>query len=158
MKILNVHSRIINEPIDKVSRLLDTLATPNDKMLALTKWPAIRLDQGLAPGSKGGHGPIRYTVIDYVPRQSIRFEFSQPKGFVGFHQFEFIALDVNQTEIKHTIDMDAVGMGVLTWFIAIRWLHDAFAEDALDIIENRFIDHKQTSSWSLWVRFLRRIL
>lgn len=158
MKILNVHSRIIHQPVDSTSRLLDTLATPDDKMLALTRWPAIRLDKGLAVGSTGGHGPIRYTVVHYVPRQSIKFEFSQPKGFIGFHQFEFISLDANRTEIKHTINMEAVGTGLLKWLLAIRWLHDAFVEDAFDIMENRFSDEVKTSKWSLWVRVLRSIL
>lgn len=158
MKILNIHRRVINQSIDNISSLLETLATRDDKMLATNKWPAMRLDQGLLVGSKGGHGPIRYTVVDYVPSQSIKFKFSKPKGFNGFHKFEFIVLEDKRTEIKHTIEMDTVGIGILTWVFAVRWLHDAFIEDSFDKIENLYLAEPKTSQWSLWVRILRRVL
>lgn len=158
MKIINIHTRVINQPLDSISGILDTLATPDDKIMAFTKWPAMKLDKGLVVGSKGGHGPIRYTVVEYIERQLIKFEFSKPKGFNGFHSFEFFALDDKNTKIKHTIDIDAVGTGLLSWWFAVRWLHDALLEDSLDKIENLFTEKMTSSKWSLWVRFLRGIL
>ena len=106
MKVLNIHKRVINQPKEKIAELLDTLASENDRMLATDKWPRMKLDKGLQVGSKGGHGPIRYTVQAYNQGELIEFKFSKPEGFNGIHKFEITALDAQRTEIKHTIDMN----------------------------------------------------
>lgn len=127
-------------------------------MLATDKWPPMRLDKGLAVGSKGGHGPIRYTVQTYDPEGFIEFRFRKPVGFHGTHQFEITALAENSTEIKHTIEMEITGVALITWPLAIRWLHDAFMEDAFDKVENQFSAVQKNSQWSFWVRVLRWVL
>jgi hypothetical protein len=155
MKILNIHKRVINQPKIKIAELLDTLASENDKMLATNKWPRMKLDKGLQVDSKGGHGPIRYTVQAYNQGELIEFKFSKPIGFTGIHKFEITELGTHKTEIKHTIDMNTSGKAVLMWSLAIRWLHDAFIEDAFDKVENHFSPVKKAYKWNIWVRFLR---
>jgi hypothetical protein len=158
MKVLNIHKRVIHQPKDKIAELLDTLASKNDKMLATHKWPRMKLDKGLQVGSKGGHGPIRYSVQAYQQGKWIEFKFSKPEGFNGIHRFDFTALDAQRTEIKHTIDMNTSIKAAFIWSLAVRWLHDAYIEDAFDKIENQFSTVKNAYKWNIWVRFLRRVL
>jgi hypothetical protein len=143
--------------VAEVQALFATLATKHDQMLATDKWPAMRLDNGLAVGSKGGHGPIRYAVEAFSPGESVRFRFSRPAGFHGIHTFVIAGLDENTTQITHTIEMRISGMALLSWPLAIRWLHDAYIEDAFDKVENHFFTTKKNSKWSLWVKLLRRL-
>jgi hypothetical protein len=157
MKVINIHKRIIHQPRQEVATLFGTLATKNDMMVATDKWPAVRLDKGLQVGSKGGHGPIRYFVADYQQDHSITFVFDMP-GFDGFHKFQLIALNADKTELLHTIDMTTTGSATVKWVLAIRWLHDAFIEDAFDKVENYFTKGNKRSEWSFWVRFLRAIM
>ncbi len=158
MKVINIHKRILNQPKERVSELLGTLSTENDKMLATDKWSPMKLNEGLKEGSKGGHGPIRYTVQRYNPGTLVQFEFTKPKGFNGIHRFEITELENNKTEIKHTIEMNATGVGILTWLFAVRWLHDAFMEDAFDKAENHFLTEKKKTEWTVWVKVLRKAL
>jgi hypothetical protein len=158
MKVINIHSRKIAQPKANMVELFKTLATKNDLMLATDKWPAMKLDKGMTIGSHGGHGLIRYFVEAYSPDGFVKFSFTRPKGFHGFHQFEIIALSDHQTEIKHTINMSTTGPALLTWPLVIRWLHDALIEDAFDKVENNFNEKKKITRWSLWVKFLRWVL
>lgn len=158
MKVVNVHRRIIQQPKAELAALFKTLASRDDKMLATDKWPAMKLDNGLSVGSKGGHGPIRYFVTAYRLGEFIRFQFTKPNGFDGGHEFEIIERASKETEIKHTITMNISGTALLTWPLAIRWLHDALIEDAFDKVENHFTQVKKTSSWNMWVRILRAVM
>lgn len=156
MKVTNIHKRMIRQPISKIGEILATLSSDNDKIVATDKWPPVKLDKGLQIGSKGGHGFIKYFLTDYQLNKSITFQFSL-RGFNGFHKFELIELDTNTTEISHTIDMNTTGSMVIKWILAIRWLHDAFIEDALDRVESNFSETTKHSKWSLWVKFLRKL-
>ena len=157
MKVINIHKRILNQPKAKIADLLETLATKQDRIMPTDKWPAMKLDKGLQVGSKGGHGPIRYTVGQYTPGTSIQFEFTSPKGFNGHHRFEITELEPDKTELRHTIDMKTSGTGILKWALAVRWLHDALLEDAFDKVENHFSTEKKSTKWNAWVRILRKM-
>jgi len=85
--------------------------------------------------------------------KSITFQFDLT-GFNGFHRFDLTELEPNKTELSHIIDMTTIGSATLKWAIAIRWLHDAFIEDAFDKVENHFTMDKKSSKWNLWVRTL----
>ncbi len=142
MKVINIHTREINQPKGEVARLFKTLATENDRMLATDKWSPMKLDKGLQVGSKGGHGPIKYFVTDYQQDNSITFQFDLT-GFNGFHKFEILEIAPDKTQLKHTIDMTTAGPATLKWVLAIRSLHDAYIEDAFDKVENYFTSDKK---------------
>ena len=84
MDVINIHKRIIEQPVTEVATLFTTLSTENDMMLATDRWSPIELDKGLQVGSKGGHGLIKYFVTEYRPEKSITFQFDMT-GFEGFH-------------------------------------------------------------------------
>jgi len=157
MKVINIHKREIQQPKTELAKLFNTLATDNDMMLATDKWSPMMLDKGLQVNSKGGHGPIKYFVTEYHPEKSIIFEFDLT-GFNGFHRFDLIELEPNRTELSHIIDMTTTGSATLKWAIAIRWLHDAYIEDAFDKVENYFTNDKKSSKWNLWVKTLRKVI
>jgi len=157
MKVLNIHKRVINQPKEKVSELLETLSAKNDKIWPYEKWPAMKFRKGLVESADGGHWPIRYLIEKYELKEFIQFKFSKPIGFNGIHKFEILELENGKTELKHTIDMDAVGKGLLIWVIAIRPLHNALLEDALDKVENQYLTEKRKTKWTIWVKILRKI-
>ena len=156
MKVLNTHQRILNQPKNKVVAFLETLSTENDKIWPKEKWPPMKFNDGIKVGAKGGHGPIRYSVETYNPNELIQFRFSKPHGFNGFHKFEIHELSKNKTEVKHTIDMNTVGKGTLIWILGVRSLHNALIEDGFDKLENNFLEHKKSTKWNFWVKFLRK--
>ena len=156
MKALNIHKRTLNQPKSKVTELLKTLSTENDRIWPTEKWPEMKFKDGIQVGAKGGHGPIRYSVEKYNPSEIIQFRFSRPNGFNGIHKFEINELTKDKTEIKHTIDMNTVGKGTLIWILAIRSLHNALIEDGFDKLENNFSEGQKSSKWNFWVRFIRK--
>lgn len=158
MKVLNIHKRTLNQPIDKVAELLKTLSTENDRIWPKEKWPEMKFKEGIKIGAIGGHGPIRYSIEKYNPNELIQFRFSKPNGFNGIHKFEINELSDQKTEIKHTIDMNTEGKGTLIWFFAICSLHNALIEDGFDKLENNFFDNRKSTKWNIWVKFLRKYM
>lgn len=95
MKILNVHERELQASPDRVGALIDSLAFRDDALWPKHAWPRMEFDRPLSVGARGGHGPIRYFVEEYVPGESIKFRFTGPKGFNGFHGYERIKTTAN---------------------------------------------------------------
>ena len=156
MKVLNIHTRTIGQAVEQIEELIRTLATPQDKIWPFERWPRMKLDKGLTPGSKGGHGPVGYTIVSSDPGRLVEFEFSAPKGFIGRHRFILKPLSESETEVSHVIDMHTEGIGpTLQWLIAVRPLHNALAEDALDKVENYFDHQNRLRAFSPQVKFLR---
>src|SRR5437660_1189840 len=114
MEVLNVHQRSLSASPDEVGTLIDTLAGPTDRLWPDGTWPTLRFDRPLALGAVGGHGPISYVVSHYEPGRWIRFTFTGPRGFDGFHEYAVCALD-RQTVLRQTLAMRARGPARLTW-------------------------------------------
>ncbi len=158
MKVINIHSRIIREPKEQISKIFDSLSTNNDQLWPTGKWPPMIFRKGLMEGAIGGHRPIKYSIKKYIPGNLIEFSFMKPHGFIGIHRFEITEIENDKTEIKHTINMTLIGKGIFAWYIAVKWLHNALLEDCMDKAENNFLTEKKKTEWSLWVLFLRRIV
>ncbi|MFJ4189096.1 SRPBCC family protein [Kitasatospora sp. NPDC089509] len=158
MAVINVHQRTIPAPESTVGTLLDGLAGPDDRLWPGSAWPRLHLDGPLAVGSSGGHGPIRYRVVGYQPGRWVRFRFSAPRGFDGFHEFTVRPGDGGSV-LNHTIAMRLRGPARLAWPLAFRWLHDALVEDSLDRAVRACggtVD--SPARWSTRVRLLRRLV
>jgi len=158
MSVLNIHERIINTSMAETGKLIDGLASVDDRLWPRDRWPAMKLDRPLGVGAIGGHGPIRYTVESYKPGLWIQFRFTEPKGFLGSHRFEVERVENEKTKLRHTIEMRVKGMARLIWPLAIRPLHDALMEDALDNAEISIGGQPAKREWTLWVKFLRRTM
>ncbi|NER17544.1 hypothetical protein [Spongiivirga citrea] len=158
MKVLNIHKRKIRKPAQNILGLFTTLSTKNDMIWPIENWPRMKFKNGLVIGSNGGHGPIRYQIVNFDPKSHIEFKFQKPTGFNGTHKFEIIELDNEISEVKHTIEMTTSGIGTISWLLVIRWLHDALLEDAFDKIENQLTQSNLKTEWSIWVKFWRWVL
>lgn len=158
MDVRNVHERCFAAPSDAMGRLLDGLASADDRLWPHDRWPAIRFDRPLAVGAVGGHGPIRYTVEAYTPSTSVRFRFTGPRGFVGTHGLDVEALGEGGTRLRHTLAMRTAGEARLTWPLIFRPLHDALIEDSLDRAAVALGLAPIKAPWTLAVRGIRRLL
>ncbi len=153
----NVHERQIPVPAAVVGAMLDRLAGDDDPLWPFPAWPPLRFDAPLGVGARGGHGPIRYSVLAYEPGQSVRFTFAPTLGVDGYHELSVHPLDRQRCLLRHVLTGHARGRMRLGWPLAFRWLHDALIEDLLDNAE-----HAATGSvgrprrWSPRVRLLRR--
>ena len=155
MKVSNIHKRKIRTSKANVSTLFRSLATPHDQIWPNSKWPAIRFKSGLKVGSKGGHGRIRYTIVEFEEGSYITFRFTKPDGFDGTHALCLKAISEDECEISHIIDARASFKASLLWVFVIKWLHDALIEDAFDTIENHFSEEQKITRYNFWVQLLR---
>lgn len=131
--IRNVHTRTLDATPAQAGALIDSLAGADDRLWPAGRWPALQLDGGLAVGARGGHGPIRYAVSDLDPGRLACFRFD-PRLFDGHHAFTVTTRD-GRTVLRHDLDARPQGTMRLLWPLAVRRLHDALIEDALDRAE-----------------------
>lgn len=152
----NVQRRTIDAPLNRMGALLDRVAGPDDPWWPVPAWPAIRFDRPLGPGATGGHGMIRYTVVEYVPGRLLRCAFDPAIGLVGEHELRLEA-DGAGTAVVHVIRGRLTGGMRLLWPVAIRWLHEALLQDLLDNAERTGTGAvHRPARWSPWVRLVRR--
>lgn len=157
MRVTNIHKRKIDQPKEDVSKLFKTLATREDKIWPIEKWPAMYFKEGIKVGSKGGHGMIRYKVVSLKKGEHIKFEFTKPDGFYGTHELSIEGISDMTTEIIHEIKMNTSFKATFLWITMIKWLHDALIEDAFDKVENQFLAKNKVTKHNFWVRFLRQM-
>jgi len=153
----NIQQRTIAAPAAAVGALLDRLATRDDPIWPTPTWPRLVLDDGLTPGSRGGHGPIRYSVVAYEPGRRVRFEFDRGLGIVGYHELLLTDEGPGRCRLTHTIQGRTEGRFRLLWPLAVRWLHEALVKDLLaraDVVATGQV--RDIPRWSVWVRAMRR--
>ena len=157
MHVHNLHERIYDCDADSLGALVDSLASSEDRLWPRENWPPMRLDSPLRVGARGGHGPIRYSVEQYVPGRKVFFRFLAPRGFKGAHGFE-IEHRGGRTILRHILQMETSGLALLSWPLVFRPLHDALIEDALDkagVSLGCPVD--RAAGWSVYVRVLRAL-
>jgi hypothetical protein len=155
MKVVNVHQRLLHASPERVGTLIDSLGSPADALWPGWDWPRMKFDRPLAVGAIGGHGPIRYTVETYTPGQSVRFRFTAPKGFDGWHGFEVLDATSAHCVLEHRIEMRVRGTALLYWLLVIRPLHDVCVEDVLSQTQVSLGIEPRPVAWTGVVRLLR---
>lgn len=155
--IRNVHRRPLAIGLEDAAPLLDRLAS-GQELLWPPGWPPMRFDGELRVGARGGHGPIRYTVLSVAPGRRVWFRFTGPPGFRGGHGLELASDGPGRSVLTHRLEMDLSGKAFLTWPLLFRPLHDALVEEAMDRAEawSRGVPAPPPRR-SLWVRLLRRL-
>ena len=91
----------------------------------------MRFESGLREGSDGGHGPVRYQVVEHQPGRLVRFRFTAPPGLLGEHRYELEDSD-GTVLLRHVLTGRAEGRMRWQWPLLFGPLHDALIEDSLD--------------------------
>lgn len=158
MKVVNVHQRLMHAKPADVGALIDSLSSPHDKLWPGRNWPRMKLDRPLGIGATGGHGPIRYFVDAYAPSHAVRFRFTRPHGFDGWHCFEVIDATAAHCVLEHRIEMQARGFAALLWLLAIRPLHDMCVEEALSQAQISLGNQPKPVIWPLYTKLLHWLM
>lgn len=158
MRVYNVHERRVNAQPDTVGDFIDSLSGSDDRLWPRGKWPPMRLDSPLGEGARGGHGPVRYRVSEYIPGRRVVFQFEDSgltSGLDGRHFFEVVPRR-RFVLLRHIVDAECDMRNWLKWGLFTGPMHDALLEDALDRLETGIGGLSgKPRRWSLWVRFLR---
>ncbi|MGH8880381.1 MAG: DUF2867 domain-containing protein, partial [Stackebrandtia sp.] len=129
----NVHERIVAGPLASSSELLETLLDPETSV-----WPFdlrhLELDRGLEPGSTGGHGPVRYTVVEHEVGRRVRFEFTPEAPIAGWHEFVLGDVPGEGVRWRHELFVDPVDDRIREH---LEPSHDELVEILLDRVETR---------------------
>ena len=161
MKIYNVHERNFEATPQAAGGLIDSLSGVDDSLWPRDKWPPLELDAPLGKGARGGHGPVRYTVSEYVPGQRVEFRFDESglaAGLDGRHVFEVVERRQGAL-LRHVVDAQCSLGDWFKWQLLIGPLHDALLEDSLDLAEQKLQGGiKKPARWTLWTRMLRRLV
>jgi hypothetical protein len=155
VRVLNIHERELPVSAERVGALIDSLSSREDALWPRQSWPRMAFDRPLSVGAVGGHGPVRYFVEAYTPGRSIRFCFTGPRGFDGYHEFAVLSLSAQSCVLRHTLEMTTRGPAVLSWPIAFRPMHDALLEDSLALAQASLGQPPRVQKWSAWVRVVR---
>ena len=158
MEVLNIHERELDASPEQVGALIDSLASAEDALWPNHSWPRIKFDRPLGLGAYGGHGPIRYFVEEYTPSESIKFRFTGPKDFDGFHGFEIVNGPKQPVVLRHTLRMNTHGPAILSWPLVYRPMHDALIEDSLTTAQVSLGLTPKVQAWSFWVKILRWVV
>jgi hypothetical protein len=159
MRIENIHTRELPVTVEELGRLLDTLAGPDDRLWPVERWPhdQIGFDRPLAVGARGGHGPIRYTVVAYEPGRSITFEFEPGSGLRGHHGLEVAPAGSGRARMRHVLDVEVSGIYRLLRPVFLT-MHDALVEDLLDKAELAATGRlARPAPWPRWLTLANRI-
>lgn len=156
--MLNIQERRIAASAESLGKLLPDMAASGDRVWPSPAWPRLRLDAGLVPGSRGGHGPMRYSVAAYEPGRRVRFAFDPRRGLVGYHELLIVSEGQGRCRLVLTVAGRCHGAMRVLWPLVIRWLHQALVQDLFDNME--FVatgrPPAQPARWNAWVRLLRR--
>ncbi len=139
--IRNEHLRVTDGDIGRAERLLATLGSPGDLLWPTGRWPAMELDHGLANGSAGGHGSVRYRVITSRQR-SVVFEMARDSQLEGCH--ELACRPVGEHEVLWTHRLDLAPTLPAPVMRVVLALHDGILEDLLDNAEARMAGREPT--------------
>lgn len=159
MTLVNdVHTRTFRADADAVGRRLDTLGSAHDELWITELTPPMILDRGLEIGSSGGHGAVRYRVIEHVPGRSVVFAFDPASGLDGTHRFS-IDQQGDALTIRHDLDATVSGAVRLLWRALVLPIHSGVIEDIFDHLERDLTGvarrHRPTSAPLRW--FAKRI-
>ncbi|MFC4223505.1 SRPBCC family protein [Lysinibacter cavernae] len=133
-RVEDIHSRRFASNPAAVGGQLETLSQPDDDFWVTDLVPPMVLDNGLQPGSVGGHGAVRYSVIEHEPGRSVVFRFDQRTGLRGTHRF-VIEQDGDDIIVRHELEAELSGAMRLLWKPLVLPIHSGVIEDIFDHLE-----------------------
>lgn len=167
----NVHSRVMNAPIEKIRPWIEAAWTateddpfPHDVLPTWRKNPPGEDRLALIPGvTRIGHGPFGFRFASWDGKKwRVTVE---SDSFAGWHGFD-LEPTPDGCRVTHTIELDLSGYARVVWPTAIAGIHDWAVEALFDRIEEgvRTGRISQTTKrplpWpaSMWFRINRRVI
>jgi hypothetical protein len=153
------HARRLAAPADRVGALLGTLGGAHDRLWPTDRWPGLplRLDRPVGVGARGGHGAVRYAVVEYEPGRRLLFRFAPGTGLHGVHGFRVEALGPGRSRLVHELDARLSGAARVAAPL-IRRMHDALLVDLLDRAEREVSGSApRRPRPAAWMRALSRL-
>ena len=155
--VRNEHERVIEAPAGVVGALLDRLSAEDDPLFPTPAWDAMIFDRPLGVGATGGHGPVRYSVVEYEPGSRVRFAFTPPDD--GFHEMSVEPAGEGRCRVRHVLETGIRGANRLLWPAVVRPLHETIVEEVFDNIERAATGRCASPvRWSPRVRLYNRLL
>jgi hypothetical protein len=156
--IRSVHSREIAAPAGVVGEILDSVGSDQDRLWAADIWQAepVVFDRPLGVGARGGHGSVRYSVVEYEQGGRVVFGFTPGSGLSGTHGFNLEELGPDWSRLTHVLDAEpSLWMRPLVP-ILVGW-HDAMVETAFDRAELGATGSlERRTRIPLWLRVVNR--
>lgn len=133
-RVVDIHTRTFVGDRVAMGQQLETLAGKNDDFWVTDLVPPMKLDRGLALGSKGGHGSIRYRVLRHEAGRMVEFQFAPSIGLDGTHRFE-IGGEGDLLTVRHVLEAETAGRMRALWRPVVLPIHSAVIEDIFDHLE-----------------------
>lgn len=134
-RLVNVHERVCPGTLADSARLLEGILDPASSVWPFEKF-RLEMDNGLAPGSTGGHGPIRYAVTEHAPGLRVKFAFTDDAPIAGWHEFRLEVVPHVGVRWRHELVIDPVNDLVRE---QIEPRHDEVLEILLDRAQMRLV-------------------
>lgn len=151
----NIHERIVEAPADVIGTLLDGMGRAGDRLWPTPAWEPMILDRSVQVGAAGGHGPIRYRVVEHEPKRRVRFAFDPECGLEGTHEMTVTPLGPERCQVRHVVDAEPRGAMRVFLPLVVVSMHDAVLEDLLDNAERAGTGSvRRPAQWSSWVKAL----
>jgi hypothetical protein len=142
-----------------LNAIIDTFADDDSILWPVEVWPRDRFESKLALNACGGHGGTRYSVAEYVPGHFLKFEFTFPKSYHGFHSFRLTQVKNQQWLLEHNTFIKTNVWKWFLWVMLISPVHNALIQDAFDKAEKYASTNLLfLSKWPLRVYFIRHLL
>jgi hypothetical protein len=139
-----------------VAALFDRVSSEDDPVFPTPAWPPMRFDRPLCVGAVGGHGSVRYSVVEYEPGVRARFRFAPPAD--GYHELSLQPWGTDRCRVRHVLVQHPGLAGWWAWMVAGRWAHDVVIEEVLDNFERAATrSPRDPTRWPLWLRILYRL-
>lgn len=159
MLIVNIHERSLSCSIHEAAFLIDDFAKKEASLWPSLLWPREPFDGPLQVGAQGAHGGTQYFVESYKPGRQVKFKFTKPKDYIGYHQFELVESSDVRTLIRHTVELNLSLLSFLKWRCFIKWVHDALIEDAFDCAQEAIASPPdRPHQWPKRVYLIRHLL
>lgn len=145
--VTDIHTRSFQGDPDVVGAQLETLAGPADDFWVTDLTPPMVLDRGLAVGSRGGHGAVRYAVVEHTPGRNVTFQFDPSIGLIGTHRF-MVEPQATGVTVTHELRARLSGAMRLLWRPLVLPMHSGVIEDIFDHLERTAtgVAHRQRST------------
>lgn len=130
--MINTHRRVVAASPDRVWEVLARIGSPDDELFP-QEWGSVRAPEGIRGGAPLHHRGMLCRIEAAEPGRRLWIAFPPDHG--GEHGFTLTRASGGGTVVTHTLRVRQRSADRLSWFLAVRSIHNAVIEAALDNLE-----------------------